>query len=243
MRSGTGIDHRLTLAAALLAVGLLAAFASPGAAADGTPPPATTSALAPVPAGGASKAQTTSLFVLTGSAAPTRIHAFTAADTGRLTLTSPEGISAPSSPSGACKQDNPNQVSCAPGAIAAIVGDLQAGADHVTTDPALTVAIGIRLSGPDSPLVGGDGPDLIVAGDADDLIDARRGADSVRGNGGTDLIRGGGGDDGLNGGGSPDALYGGGGADKLNGAAGRDLCVGGPARDRGRSCSVSKTIP
>jgi hypothetical protein len=244
MRSGTGFEHRLTLAAPVLtAVALLVlALASFSSSAAGDSAPATTSALLPAPPG-ATKAQTANLYVLAGNPAPTRIHAFTAAATGRLTITSPEGIAAPTSASGICTQDNPNQVSCTPGSILAIVGDLQAGADVVTADPALTVRIGTSLAGPDSPMIGGGGRDLIVGGAEDDLIEGGRGPDTLRGNGGTDVIRGAGGDDKLNGGGSPDALYGGNGADKLNGAGGRDLCVGGPARDRGRSCSVSKTIP
>ena len=248
MRFGTGIDRRLSLmAVAWTALALLVLAAPRGDAAgpEAGGSPATTTAIEPLAATnqGAAKAQTASLFVLTGSTAPTRLHAFTAADTGRLTLTSPEGIAAPSSAAAICKQDNSTQVSCNAGAVVAIVGDLQAGADTVTTDPALTVAIGIRIAGPDRPLVGGGGRDRLLGAAANDLIEGGPGPDSLQGNGGTDILRGGGGDDGVNGGGSPDALYGGSGADRLNGAPGRDLCVGGPAKDRGRSCDVSKTIP
>ena len=248
MRPGTGIDPRPALAAFIAAATVLLALAlsaprSTAADQGGGEGPGTTSELQPLDGRGATAAQTANLFVLSGSPAPTRIHVFIAADTGRLTLTSPEGIAAPGSPPGACKQDNSTQVSCNPGVVAAIVGDLQAGADHVTADPALTVGIGIRIAGPDRPLIGAGGADLVVGGAADDLVDAGPGPDSVRGNGGTDVLRGGGGEDGINGGGSPDGIYGGGGKDKLNGGAGRDLCVGGGGRDRGRSCTVSKAIP
>ncbi len=72
-----------------------------------------------------------------------RISVFTG-PTGRLTLTAPEGLGDPDGSGSACALDNAKpgestapQVSCAPGYIGAIVGDLGRGSDTVDADPSL----------------------------------------------------------------------------------------------------------
>lgn len=227
------------LAAALLAIAITAH--APGSAVA-SPSAATSTSLHSAHPRGASPAATVNYFTITGTEFPARINAYTD-PTGRLTLVSPEGITAPSSPAGVCTQDSPTQLSCAPGAVNAIRGDLGGGADSFTTDPAMAIAIGVALPGPDSPLLGGGGRDRLFGAAAGDLIEGGPGGDSIDGGGSDDILRGGAGGDRLNGGAGPDALYGGGGGDKINGGAGANLCVGGLGIDVARSCLQSQGIP
>jgi len=233
MRLGTGKAGSAALCA------LIAALAAAPPAHGGP----TATALTTVTAAGARAAANLDVFTLAGAPQPNRISAHLDA-TGRLVLVSPEGIMAPSSPGNECRQEGASQVSCDPGFVDAIAGDLGAGPDSFSADPALTVAIGLNLPGPsDRPLLGGDGRDRLLGGAADDLILGGAGADSLSGSGGTDILRGEAGADDLFGGSAPDVLSGGAGPDKLNGGPGRDRCIGGGGRDRAGSCAESAGVP
>lgn len=194
----------------------------------------------PTPAGAAANLD---VFTLAGAPQPNRISAYLDA-TGRLVVISPEGIMAPSSPGNECRQEGASQVSCAPGFIDAIAGDLGAGPDSFSADPSLTVAIGLNLPGPsDRPLHGADGRDRLVGGAADDLILGGRGPDSLMGEDGTDILRGEAGADEVFGGGAPDLVSGGAGSDRLKGGSGRDRCIGGGGIDRASGCAESRGVP
>ena len=178
-----------------------------------------------------------------------RITAFIGA-TGRLTLTAPEGLGDPDGAGESCTLDNAKagessatEVSCAPGYIGAVVGDLGGGNDTFDGDPALTVMLGAVIDGQQRSLYGGPGRDRLVGGLASDLLDGGGSGDSVYGSGGEDLLIGGPGADNLGGGSANDVLLGGGGADKLGGGAGRDLCRGAGGTDRGKSCELARSIP
>jgi hypothetical protein len=182
------------------------------------------------------------VFSISGTAIGNRITVFTA-PTGRLAFVSAEGIKPPSG-STQCTQDNPQQVSCDPGVVQVIVGDLAEGDDTFAASADLPVIIGGVLDGQRRPLSGGAGRDRITAGAADDLVDGGSAGDALVGNGGEDLLTGGSGPDRLTGGGSRDALFGGGGNDKLLGGAARDLCSGGPGhRDSSGACEIVRSVP
>jgi Ca2+-binding RTX toxin-like protein len=160
-----------------------------------------------------------------------RITAFIGS-TGRLTLTAPEGLGDPDGSGHNCSLDNAKagestaqQVSCAPGYIGAIVGDLAGGNDTFNADPALGVSVGAVIDGQRRALAGGPGRDRIVGGAAADLLAGGAGPDSLRGAGGTDL------------------LLGGAGPDKLLGGTGRDKCKGNAGSDTGKGCELSRSIP
>jgi len=172
------------------------------------------------------------------------------APTGRLILTAPEGLSDPDGGGTNCSLDNApagqssaQEVSCAPGYIQDITGDLGTGNDIFTADAALLVPLGGVIDGQRRPLSGGMGHDRLSGGAAPDLLDGGSGPDSLIGNGGEDLLSGGAGPDNLSGGADPDVLFGGGGVDKLNGGAARDLCSGGGGADTGKACELSRGIP
>jgi hypothetical protein len=172
------------------------------------------------------------------------------APTGRLTLTAPEGLGDPDGSGSACALDNAKpgeltaqQVSCAPGYIGAIVGDLGGGSDTLDSDPALAVMIGGVIDGQSRPLEGGPGRDRLVGGAAADLLEGDGGSDSIAGGGGADQLRGGPGPDNLSGGAANDWLSGGGGPDKLGGGAGRDHCRGAGGFDAAKSCELARSIP
>src|SRR5687768_7206225 len=154
MRPGS----RKAAPAALCALALAAAVAAPAAHGRG----ATSTKLETVTPTEAGAAASLDVFTVAGAPQPNRISA--ALDgTGRLVLMSPEGIMAPASPGNECRQEGASQVSCAPGFVDAIAGDLGAGPDSFSADPALTVAIGLNLPGPsDRPLLGSDGRDRLV---------------------------------------------------------------------------------
>ena len=179
-----------------------------------------------------------------------RITVFVAPN-GRLTLIAPEGLADPDGPSGTnCTLDNAQaganmatQMSCAPGYVQVIVGELAAGKDTFSGSPDLTIPIGSVVDGQRRPLSGGIGSDRIVSGTADDLLDGGAGPDSLVANQGEDRLRGGGGKDKLSGGPGGDSLFGGGGADKLIGGPARDLCHGGARRDRAKACEILQAVP
>jgi Ca2+-binding RTX toxin-like protein len=152
--------------------------------------------------------------------------------TGRLVLTAPEGLGDPDGDGPYCGLDNAQpgqssaqQVSCAPGYIGAIVGDLNGGNDTFDAESGLGVMVGAVVGGQRRPLVGGPGRDRLLGGAAPDLFD------------------GGGGPDSILGGGDQDVLVGGPGADKMNGGAGRDLCRGGDGVDAAKSCEIARGVP
>ena len=178
-----------------------------------------------------------------------RISAFTAAS-GRLTLTAPEGLGDPDGSGVACNLDNARptdstaqQVSCAPGYIGAIVGDLGRGTDTFDADPSLGLMLGAVIDGHWRPLSGGPGRDRLVGGLGGDLLGGGGGPDSIAGGGGSDQLVGGPGADSLSGGAADDALFGGGGPDKLSGGGGRDLCRGAGAIDAAKDCEIARSIP
>jgi Ca2+-binding RTX toxin-like protein len=173
------------------------------------------------------------------------------ASTGRLVLIAPEGLADPDGDTGLnCTLDNPQpgvamatQISCAPGFVQVIVGELAGGNDTFSAAPELTVQIGAVVDGLRRPLSTGIGTDQIVSGAAGDLLDGGAGVDSLTANHGEDLLSGGGAKDMLNGGPARDSLFGGGGADKLVGGAARDLCNGGAGRDSRKACEILQRVP
>jgi Ca2+-binding RTX toxin-like protein len=178
-----------------------------------------------------------------------RISLFTG-PTGRMVLTAPEGLGDPDGSGSACALDTAKpsestaqQVSCAPGYIGAIVGDLGRGSDIFDADPTFPVMLGAVIDGQVRPREGGPGRDRLVGGAAGDLLEGVGGADSLAGGGGQDRLIGGPGADNLSGGSASDWLLGGGGPDKLTGGGGRDVCKGGGALDAAKSCEVARGIP
>lgn len=178
-----------------------------------------------------------------------RISAFTD-PTGRLVLTAPEGLGDPDGSGANCKLDNAKageqsatQVSCAPGYIGAIVGDLGTGNDTFDADPFLTLMVGAVIDGQQRPLSGGAGRDRLVGGAGKDLLDGGGGPDSLIGGGSDDVITGGPGPDNVSGGLGNDALFGGAGPDRLSGGAGKDQCRGQAGSDSAKGCELSRSVP
>lgn len=178
-----------------------------------------------------------------------RVSAFTG-PSGRLTLTAPEGLGDPDGGGAACSLDNAKpaestaqQVSCAPGYIGAIVGDLSRGTDTFNADPSLGLMLGAVIDGQWRPLSGGPGRDRLVGGAIEDLLDGGGGRDSIAGGRGGDQLVGGAGADNLSGGAGADGLFGGGGPDKLSGGGGRDLCRGSGGVDVAKGCEITRSIP
>jgi hypothetical protein len=178
-----------------------------------------------------------------------RITAFTAPD-GRLTLTAPEGLGDPDGKGTSCSLDNAQpgqssaeQVSCAPGYIGAIVGDLGDGNDTFVADSALAVMIGGVIDGQRRPLAGGAGRDRLVSASASDVLDGGPGVDTIYSSGAEDVIVGGRGSDALFAGGGNDGIFGGPGADRISGGSGHDLCNGGADQDRAKACEVLRSVP
>ena len=228
----------LMVAACALGAAAIVAPAS-GDPGDG---PLSTSLHQVKPRGGAGAAANTTIFVLTGTPSANTINAF-GDSTGRLVVTSPEGIVEPDGPAPECVQDSPTQVSCMPGFIGALAGDLGAGNDTFSAQKSLRTLIGISLVSQERPLSGGLGNDRISGGLGGDLIRGGPGNDALLGFGGGDLIDGGTGRDRVSGGGASDILLGGPGRDKLHGGSGRDLCNGGGGFDTSESCNVTRKIP
>ncbi len=160
-----------------------------------------------------------------------RISAYISSD-GRLVLSAPEGLGDPDGAAANCRLDNANsgetsapQVSCAPGYIGAIVGDLGGGRDTFAADAGLGVMVGGVIDGQARPLLGGSGRDRLVGGAAPDLLIGGGGADSVIGGPGNDT------------------LVGGSGNDKLVGGGGRDRCKGAGGTDTAKGCEVTRGVP
>jgi Ca2+-binding RTX toxin-like protein len=178
-----------------------------------------------------------------------RISVFTG-PTGRLVLTAPEGLGDPDGSGSACALDNAKpgevtaqEVSCAPGYIGVIVGDLGQGGDTFDAGTSLPVMVGALIDGQARPLSGGRGRDRLVGGALADLLEGGGGPDSMAGGAGQDLLTGGAGADNVSGGTAPDTLLGKSGPDKLNGGGARDLCRGGGGFDAGKSCETARGIP
>ena len=159
------------LATAVAAIAALVVAASP--AASSSRPGVTTAVWT---AHGREASTSASMNVLTLNdfrGVDNRISVFTGAD-GRLTITAPEGLGDPDSSGAACTLDNAKsgeatapEVSCAPGYIGAIVGDLGHGSDTFDADPSLPVMTGALIDGQARPLAGGPGRDrLPVTGSA-----------------------------------------------------------------------------
>jgi RTX calcium-binding nonapeptide repeat (4 copies) len=243
VRLGTG----KAVCALALAVGSIAL--SPGPAAGARPSLAASVRTTAAGPGARTAATVNVLTIKDLRAIDNRISVFMG-PTGRLVLTAPEGLSDPDGAAANCALDNApagqssaQQVSCAPGYIQVIVGDLGAGDDTLVADPSLPVQVGGVIDGFRRSMSGGEGGDRVVGGAADDLIDGGPGRDSLVGNLGQDLLGGGAGADNLLGGANRDVLRGGGGPDKLAGGRGKDLCAGGRGRDRGKSCELVKSVP
>jgi hypothetical protein len=197
----------------------------------------------PAPGGIARVAAPANVLTLSSTDINNRITAFTAPD-GRLTLSSPEGFNnPPPSPSGQCVQDSPTQVSCNPGYITVILGDLGGRNDSFDGAGLIDVRTGDFAGGVRRPLSGGTGNDRIIGSGGPDVLDGAGGADALIGGGGEDILTGAAGRDRLSGGAAPDALYGGGGRDKLNAGAAKDGCSGGGGRDSAKSCEFVKSVP
>jgi hypothetical protein len=178
-----------------------------------------------------------------------RISAFTG-PSGRLTLTAPEGLGDPDGSGMMCVLDNARpgeltaqEVSCTPGYIGAIVGDLGRGGDTFDAGLSLPVMIGAQIDGESRPLEGGPGRDRLLGGTMADLIEGGGGADSLAGGGDQDHLVGGPSADNLSGGSAADWLSGGGGPDKLGGGGGKDLCRGAGGFDAAKSCETARGIP
>jgi hypothetical protein len=222
---------RLRTGKRALALALLgsAAAAAPAAATHST---ALTAGISTVHGAGATAAVSVNVLTLNDARRiDNRITAYVNS-AGRLVLTAPEGLGDPDGSGQNCKLDNgkngeptATEVSCAPGYIGAIVGNLGGGSDVFSADPGLDVMIGGVIDGQRRPLSGGAGRDRIVGGALQDLLDGGAGPDSLVGGGGND------------------GLSGGSGADKLTGGAGRDLCRGGPDADRAKGCEVEQSVP
>jgi hypothetical protein len=178
-----------------------------------------------------------------------RISVFTG-PTDRLTLTAPEGLGDPDGSGAACALDNAKpsestaqEVSCAPGYIGAIVGDLGRGSDTFDADPTFPVMVGGLIDGQSRPLDGGPGRDRLIGGAVGDLLEGDGGPDSIAGGGGQDQLIGGPGADNLSGGAAADWLVGGGGPDKLSGGGSRDTCRGSGGFDAAKGCEIARGIP
>jgi hypothetical protein len=226
------------LRGAILAL-VVGALAAPTASAGG----GVSFGLDPPPGGEARAAALANVLTLSSTDVNNRIAAFTA-PSGRLTLSSPEGFNnPPPSPSGECVQDSPTQVSCNPGYITVILGDLGGGDDSFDGAGLIDVRTGDFAGGVRRPLSGGTGNDRIIGSGGPDVLDGAGGADALIGGGGEDILTGAAGRDRLSGGAAPDALYGGGGRDKLNGGRAKDGCSGGGGRDSAKSCEFLKSVP
>lgn len=229
----------LRAAALALAAGTLAASAAGSGGSDG----GVTLGLQGSLGGGARSAATANILTLNAPDVNNRITAFTE-PSGRLTLSSPEGFNnPPPAPSGQCVQDSPTQVSCDPGYITVILGDLGGGEDSFDGTGLIDVRTGDFAGGVRRPLSGGTGNDRIIGSGGPDLLDGAGGVDALIGGDGEDLLTGAAGKDRLSGGTAPDVLYGGGGADKLNAGAAKDGCSGGGGRDSAKNCEFLKSVP
>jgi Ca2+-binding RTX toxin-like protein len=245
MRFGTG-----KILGALAPSLLLAATLAPGSGAHSEPPALSTS-IERAEGRGARAAVPVNLLTINDLRGVDNRITVWVAPSGRLTLVAPEGLADPDGPSGAnCTLDNASsgasmstQISCAPGFVQVIVGELGGGNDTFTVSPDLTLPMGAVIDGSRRSLSGGIGDDRIVSGAEADLTDGGAGNDTLLGTGGKDLLGGGGGRDKLGGGGGADGLFGGAAPDKLAGGGGQDLCNGGTGTDRRKACEILQSVP
>ena len=242
MRIGTG--------KALIALALLAAVTAAGPPTAAAATPGVNTSVWSVRGDAASAASPLNVLTISDERGiDNRITAYLG-PTGRLVLTAPEGLGDPDGGGANCSldgatpgQSSAQEVSCAPGYIGTIVGDLGGGRDVFNADPGLPVLIGAVVDGRRRSLSGGRGRDRLVGGAAQDLLEGAGGADAIVGSGDKDLLVGGPGADKVNGGGGNDTLVGLGGPDRLNGTGGRDVCRGGGGTDRAKSCELTRGIP
>jgi hypothetical protein len=227
---------------------LVAIFASAPAAA--TAQPGVAASVWTIHGHGASAAATVNVLTLHDQRRIDNRISASIASNGRFVLTAPEGLGDPDGSGENCALDNAKtgetsapEVSCAPGYIGAIVGDLNGGSDTFDADPGLTVMVGAVIDGRARPLSGGSGRDRLVGGGLADLLEGAGGLDSMAGGAGQDHMLGGPAADNLSGGGANDVLLGGGGPDKLIGNAGRDTCRGAGGFDTAKSCELVRSIP
>lgn len=119
----------------------------------------------------------------------------------------------------------------------ALIGLLVGGDDDpVTAAIVEDDAADVRLGGPNSDQISGDGSDELIVGfngndllagnGGDDLLVGDNGDDTLAGGAGSDVLLGGAGNDQLDGGAQDDLLIGGAGDDVLGGASGNDVLVG-----------------
>jgi RTX calcium-binding nonapeptide repeat (4 copies) len=241
---------RLTVTGALGALAALAITAAAAAPASASAHPGVTAAVWTAQGRGATTSASMNVLTLNDyRRVDNRISVFTGS-AGRLTITAPEGLGDPDGSGAACTLDNAKpgeltapEVSCAPGYIGAIAGDLGRGGDTFDAHPAIPVMIGAQIDGQPRPLGGGPGRDRLIGGAMTDLLIGAGGADSIAGGGGQDQLIGGSGADNLSGGGAGDWLSGGGGPDKLSGGGGRDLCRGDGGFDAAKGCETARGIP
>jgi hypothetical protein len=204
---------------------VLGLFAVPGAGAGAgdLAESTSTTALAKGQPRGATAAASLNTLTITGKPVDGRIMVFLDV-AGRLTITSPEGVTAPAGVT-QCTQDSATQISCDPGFLGAINAQLLEGNDTFKAHPALRVVFGVPIAGRKQPLDGGPGRDRIVGAAAADHLAGGSGPDNVIGNAGGDF------------------LEGNAGKDKLKGGAGRDFCSGGTGSDTAKNCAAAKSIP
>jgi RTX calcium-binding nonapeptide repeat (4 copies) len=216
-------------------LGLLAILATAVGAAPSTAPaaqPGVSASVWTVHARGASAAASVNVLTISDQRRIDNRISASIAPTGRLVLTAPEGLGDPDGDGANCSFDNAKpgetsapQVSCAPGYIGAIVGDLNGGNDTFDAEAGLSVFVGAIVDGQRRPLSGGPGRDRLIGGGVEDLLEGGGGPDSIAGGGGSDV------------------LLGQSGSDKLNGGGARDQCRGGGGVDTGKGCEIARGIP
>src|SRR5918994_581732 len=141
-----------------------------------------------------------------------RLRVFLGADR-RLVFRSPQGVRVPVGPDGTpdpeCTLHSPTVMSCAPGHVVAVVGNMGGGTDRFVAARKVRVLIGAVVRGRLTPWSGGPGRDRLTSGGGADALDGGPGHDLLAGRGSADLLRGGKGRDRLLGGGGRDVLLGG----------------------------------
>ncbi|MSO40468.1 MAG: hypothetical protein EXQ70_00950 [Solirubrobacterales bacterium] len=150
--------------------------------------------------------------------------------TGRLYVSdSAGGIDPPTLGAGVpdpeCQDEGEAAISCSPGHIGTIYGDLGDLGDRFTAAAGLATPVGVVISGAPRFLDGGRGTDRLLGGGSGDQLRGGPGADTVKGAGGDDT------------------LLGGAGPDLLQGGTGDDFCNGGSRRDRAKGCETRRRLP
>jgi Ca2+-binding RTX toxin-like protein len=190
------------------------------------------------PAGAAASGAQTTILTLDGTAVASRTTVFVDGATGELVVREATQVTSPGDPCTPAAGTPTAEFRCPAGAIGAIIGDLDLGADRFVVARSVTALIGAVVGGQQRPMRGGGGNDRIFGGRVGDFLVGAAGRDRLTGRGGGDLLRGGRDRDSLSGGPAGDALFGNAGADLLLGGRGRDLCVGGRGSDGFVSCAL-----